>query len=409
MSWKTTALKRILSTPMSDGPHETPELLDDGIPFVSVEASHDGRIFLSECRGYISKEQHEIYCKKVKPQRNDIFIVKSGSTTGKIVMVDFDDEFSIWSPLALVRCKSEYNQRFVFYYLGSPIFQKTIQDNWSYGTQPNIGMGVLQNLPISFPPRDEQDQIVRYLDWKVSGINRLINAKRRQIALLQEQKQAIINEAVTKGGEGWAEKAFNKLFMIKAGGDAKPEFYSYDFTNEYCYPVFTNSIDKHSVYAYTKNPIFPAETITVTGRGAVGYAIYRDIPFDAIIRLLVLLPKVNLNCKYFEYAINSTVNFVMTTTTITQLSAVQFSRYKICVPPVEEQNEIVFYFDKQCANIDKIINKLNEEIALFAEYRARLISDVVTGKVDVRGVVVPEFEAVEDVADDEEEIEECII
>jgi|GEM_PF-3895700 len=65
--WNFAALKRILSTPMSDGPHEMPEFFDEGVPFVSVEAVHDGRIFLTDCHGYISQSQHEIYCRKVKP------------------------------------------------------------------------------------------------------------------------------------------------------------------------------------------------------------------------------------------------------------------------------------------------------------------------------------------------------
>jgi len=76
----------------------------------------------------------------------------------------------------------------------------------------------------------------------------------------------------------------------------------------------------------------------------------------------------------------------------------------IPIPPSDEQKAIVQYLDKQCANIDKITDKLNEEIALFAEYRTRLISDVVTGKLDVRGVAVPEYEVVED-AEDIEEVE----
>ena len=69
---------------------------------------------------------------------------------------------------------------------------------------------------------------------------------------------------------------------------------------------------------------------------------------------------------------------------------------------LDEQQKIVEYLDSQCAKIDKVIAKLNEEISLFVEYRTRLISDLVTGKLDVRGVVVPEFEAVDDVAGDEE-------
>ena len=90
---------------MADGPHETPVFLDEGIPFVSADAVKDGKIILSRRRGNISTETHKTYCSKIKPQKNDIFIVKSGSTTGKVCFVDFDEEFSVWSPLALVREK----------------------------------------------------------------------------------------------------------------------------------------------------------------------------------------------------------------------------------------------------------------------------------------------------------------
>jgi type I restriction enzyme S subunit len=162
--WNISPLKRALAAPMVDGPHETPEFVAEGIPFVSADASHDGRIHLSECRGYISSDIHRKYCQKVKPRRNDIFIVKSGSTTGKTVLVDFDDEFSIWSPLALVRCRHNVNYKFVFYALSSSYFQKEVQDNWSYGTQPNIGMGVLKSLLIALPTPKNQAIIADFLD-----------------------------------------------------------------------------------------------------------------------------------------------------------------------------------------------------------------------------------------------------
>lgn len=61
------------------------------------------------------------------------------------------------------------------------------------------------------------------------------------------------------------------------------------------------------------------------------------------------------------------------------------------LPPFDEQQSIIAYLDEQCAKIDSFTANLNEEIALFTEYRTRLISDVVTGKVDVRDLDVPEY------------------
>lgn len=102
--WKYMPIKWLVETPMTDGPHETPEWVDEGVPFVSAEGVFDGRVHLDRSRGMITPELHRQYSKKVCPRRDDIFIVKSGATTGKVGYVDFDDEFNIWSPLALVRC-----------------------------------------------------------------------------------------------------------------------------------------------------------------------------------------------------------------------------------------------------------------------------------------------------------------
>lgn len=194
---KEVPLKRICSVPMTDGPHETPTFVDSGIPFVSAEASHDGRIHLDECRGFITREQHEVYCQKVRPHKNDIFIVKSGSTTGKTVMVDFDEEFSIWSPLALVRCNNLAMPRYVFFYCTSVMFQKQVRDNWSFGTQPNIGMGVLENLRLPLPEIEEQRAIVDTLDAYWSKVLQVKCNLKKQIEELQSLKTRIIADAVT--------------------------------------------------------------------------------------------------------------------------------------------------------------------------------------------------------------------
>ncbi len=190
-------LKRVFLVPMSDGPHETPEFVDEGIPFISAEASHDGKIYLNECRGYITKESHELYCMKVKPQRDDIFIVKSGSTTGKTVIVDFDDEFSIWSPLALIRCNKLAIPRYIFYYCSSTMFQQQVRDNWSFGTQPNIGMSILKNLHILLPTIEEQEHIVNVLDEYWNTTLELKKNISKQIETLQELKTRLISDVVT--------------------------------------------------------------------------------------------------------------------------------------------------------------------------------------------------------------------
>ena len=109
--WQVKLLKHIVATPITDGPHETPEILDEGIPFASAESVSSGQLDFTKIRGHISREVHDRYSKKYKPRRDDIFMVKSGATTGVTAIVDTDVEFNIWSPLAAIRCAISRSSR----------------------------------------------------------------------------------------------------------------------------------------------------------------------------------------------------------------------------------------------------------------------------------------------------------
>ena len=198
--WKITKTLYALSMPITDGPHETPELYEDGIPFVSAEAVScgNGRIDFDHIRGYISEAFYKECCKKYTPALNDIYMIKSGATTGKVAIVDTDRIFTIWSPLAVFRCNAKVMYyKYLFFLLQSNFYQKQVQLGWSYGTQQNIGMRTLEKLRILLPPIEEQKAIVDYISSAVEPINKAIEAKNRVITLLQERKQIIINEVVT--------------------------------------------------------------------------------------------------------------------------------------------------------------------------------------------------------------------
>lgn len=197
--WEVWKLKRLVKTKISDGPHETPIFVEEGgIPFVSAEAAYNGKIDFEKRRGNISIETHIEYCKKVKPQRDDIFIVKSGSTTGKVVIVDFDEEFSVWSPLALVRANKKIISEFLFYAIQSQYFQMQVQLNWSFGTQPNIGMGVIEQLKVLLPVAlEKQQEIVNEIKTETKRIDEAISRIEKEIELIKEYRQSLIAEVVT--------------------------------------------------------------------------------------------------------------------------------------------------------------------------------------------------------------------
>lgn len=196
--WNRVRVKHLVSIKVTDGPHETPEFVDKGIPFLSVEGVVGNKIDLDRVRGYITHELHNQYSKKCKPVRDDVLLVKSGSTTGKSTIVDFDIEFNIWSPLCILRSnKSKVNPIFLFNSVQSRYFVTQVETNWSYGTQPNIGMGVIEELWIVLPPLYEQSDINNYLKTRTQELDHLISTHNRKINLYQEYRQSLISSVVT--------------------------------------------------------------------------------------------------------------------------------------------------------------------------------------------------------------------
>ena len=148
-------------------------------------------------RGFISEEDHARYSLKYKPMRGDIFMVKSGATTGVTAMVETDADFNIWSPLALIRAASFMSPHFVLQFMRSLNFQEAVALNWSFGTQQNIGMGVIENLAIAVPPLAEQETISDHLKELLNQFQPLITEAAQAVQLLQERRSALISAAVT--------------------------------------------------------------------------------------------------------------------------------------------------------------------------------------------------------------------
>ncbi|MGQ8817442.1 restriction endonuclease subunit S [Serratia sp. NA_13] len=195
--WDVCAIKNIVSTPITDGPHETPNFIDEGVPFISAEAISSGIIDFEKKRACISIKDHIRFSKKYTPKFNDIYMVKSGATTGVTAIVETDSEFNIWSPLAVIRCDALSHPYFVLNFLRSNPFQTAVELNWSFGTQQNIGMGVIGNLRITRPPISEAIDIAKHLQFKCSKIEMLISMAISQISLMQERRTALISAAVT--------------------------------------------------------------------------------------------------------------------------------------------------------------------------------------------------------------------
>lgn len=189
--WESAELKRLVQTPITDGPHLTPRFLDNGVPFLSVNNLIDNRIDLSDLR-YISKADDQIFAKKCKPRKNDVLLGKAASV-GKVAIVEDDFDFNIWSPIALVRAGNQIDAKFLYYQLQGSDCVRQIALLTNSSSQGNIGMGDIEILRISFPSIDEQTAIASVL----SDLDTEIAALEKKLAKARQLKQGMMQELLT--------------------------------------------------------------------------------------------------------------------------------------------------------------------------------------------------------------------
>ncbi len=297
----------------------------------------------------------------------------------------------------------------------------------------NIDYGALKRNSVPMPSPDEQAQIVRYLDSMAAKINKLIRAKKRQIALLQEQKQAIINQAVTKGldpnaemkdsGIDWLGKIpkhweilyLGHFSVFQNGISAPGEYFGNGFPfmgygevyNNYELPRELNELAQSSKddqirYSIQEGDIFftrTSETIDEIAFSSVCTKTIDQAVFSGFLIRVRPVKKIlyTLFAKYFFRASCLRNYFVKEMNLVTRASLSQqlLRDLPVLVPPMKEQKSIAKYLEQQVSVIDKTIKSILTEITNISEYKNSLIASVVTGKIDVRNIEIPDF----DVAD----------
>jgi type I restriction enzyme, S subunit len=408
--WTVSSIKHLVSTPVTDGPHETPEIFDEGIPFVSAEAVSGGRINFEKIRGHITAEDHKRFSKKYKPRRGDIYLIKSGATTGRVAMVETDIEFNIWSPLAAIRCApKQVNRHFLFFYMQSKEFQTAIELSWSFGTQQNIGMGVIQNLTVPLPSLAEQQAIAAFLDRETGRVDRLVARKRELIERLKEKRTALISRAVTRGLPPAAARAADlpenpplKSSGIEWLGDI-PKHWGFKKLRYLCeittgdkdtvdavdggeFPFFVRSQTVERIDSYS----FDCEAVLTAGDGVgVGKVFHHHQgKFAVHQRVYVLHNFRKISGRYLFMFMKEFFARVAlggeAKSTVDSLRRPIFTDFVVLLPPLPEQTTIAAYLDLETAKLDALMGKVEEAVERLEEYRTALITAAVTGKIDVR-------------------------
>lgn len=191
-AWRCSELKHLVSTPITDGPHMTPNFYDTGVPFLSVNNLVNSRIDLADLR-YISKKDDELFSKKCKPKKGDVLLGKAASV-GKVAFVEEEFDFNIWSPIALIRTNDFIDPKFLYYQLMSAYSVAQIMLFTNSSSQGNIGMGDIEKIEIRFPDNlKEQRRIATIL----SDFDAELATLERKLAKVRDIKQGMMQQLLT--------------------------------------------------------------------------------------------------------------------------------------------------------------------------------------------------------------------
>jgi len=190
--WKEKTLKEVCHK-TTDGTHQTPKYFDEGVIFLSSRNVTSGKINWDKIK-YIDNKQHIEMHKRVAPKRNDILLAKNG-TTGVAAMVDRDVVFDIYVSLAHIRVLDEVEANFMLYFINSPVAKKQFNKRLKGSGVPNLHLNEIREVVISFPPLQEQKQIVKKLNAISQETKKLESIYTQKLQDLEELKKSILQKA----------------------------------------------------------------------------------------------------------------------------------------------------------------------------------------------------------------------
>ena len=295
----------------------------------------------------------------------------------------------------------------------------------------NIDYSKLKNYRIPVPPCPEQDQIVRFLDWKVSAINRLISIKRKQIALLHERQCVHISYIVTHGLHGrvatknsgvewigdipehWQAMRCKYLFSERDERSQEGQEQHLSMSQKYGL-VPDSQLDERRMLSesYVGGKLCDKDDL-VLNRLKAHLGVFALAPQSGVIspdytvlrsnttRILPSFAETVLKSERCRGELCIRVRGIIEG--FWRLYTDDFNTIVLPVPPLDEQAEIVEYIVELRDKAKKYEDTLTQEISTLQEFKTRLISNVVTGKIDVRDIEIPDFEYVEETVDSSDE------
>ncbi|EPP4108476.1 restriction endonuclease subunit S [Ectopseudomonas oleovorans] len=181
---------------VSDGPHFSPNYVDDGVMFLSARNIAVDAWHLEDAK-FVSEEDYREFCRRVVPEKGDVLYTKGG-TTGIARVVDLDEKFQVWVHVAVLKLDRELvDPYYMAFSLNSAGCYEQSQLHTRGATNQDLGLTRMTKIWFALPPREEQTRICDFLNAELGNIDDLIAEATKVVALLSERRSALISAAVT--------------------------------------------------------------------------------------------------------------------------------------------------------------------------------------------------------------------
>lgn len=309
--------------------------------------------------------------------------------------------------------------------LGKGIMMHESENGKLNTVRMRISMDYLGNVLLPIPPRDEQDRIVSYLDWKISKTNQLINLKNKEIALLRERETNAISNCLIRGVKSnrpMQEIESNWMPLIPK------EWKVSRIGNHFMIQKRIAGEEGYPVLSITQKGLREKDISTNEGQMASNYSGYQFVyPGDFAMnhmdlitgyvdvatsfgvtspdyRVFSLMDDTNCYSPFylllFQLCYKRRIFYAYGRGAATKgrwrMPAVNFKNFIIPLPPIEEQREIVEALKPIRQQTKEAINTIEQQIELLHEIKNTLISLVVTGQLDVRNIDIPQYDYIEE-------------
>ena len=393
----------------------------DGIPLLRSQNIHFSGLRLDDV-AYITEETHD-EMENSKVFSGDVLLNITGASIGRCYFTDDSlGEANVNQHVCIIRSKPVIGTKYLYYLIRSDVGQKQIDIEQTGSGREGLNFEVLKNFLLPVSSNSEQNAIASYLDRKTTEIDQLIANKEKLIALYEEEKTAIINHAVTKGldpkvrtkpsgiewlgniPEHWEVKRLKWLSTIISKGTTPSTIgreilpsgdirfiKAENVLNNTIVAEPNNFIDQNTNEMLSRSQLEESDILFVIAGATIGKVAILPAKFcpantNQAVSFIRLKNRDNALFVWYwlhSYFINKILWIDAVQSAQPNLSMENLGNFYVPSPPVIEQTAIVAHIETECSRLDTIIEKFKKQIDLFKEYRTTLISEVVTGKIDV--------------------------